>query len=83
MQMRTARRVLQYHRFSAQGFGGREGRQGGFVEAAQDELALAGVGDDVAHGVDAGHAGGKGGGVHHQLFALHGQAPIGNRAQAG
>jgi hypothetical protein len=47
-----------------------KGGQRGFVKAAQDELALAGVGVDVAHGVDAGHAGGEGGGVHHQLLAL-------------
>ena len=60
-----------------------EGGQGGFVEAAQDELALAGVGDGVAHGVDAGHVGGEGGGVHHELFALQCQAPFGDRAQAG
>ena len=83
MQMRTARRVLQHHRLAAQSLSSRKGRQGGFVKAAQDELALAGVGDDVAHGVDAGRAGAEGGGVYHQLFAFHGQAPIGNRAQPG
>ncbi len=83
MQTRTAGGVLERHRLAAQRFRRSKGGQGGFVKAADDQLALAVVGVDVAHRVDAGDAGGKGGGVHHQLFALHGQAPVGNRAQPG
>ena len=64
--------------------GGRgKGGQRAFVKAAEDQLFLAGVGVDVAHGKDAAHAGGKFFGVHHQLFALDLQVPFGNRAQLG
>ena len=53
------------------------------MKATQDEFLFAGVGVDVADGKDAGHIGGKGFGVDHQLLALHGQAPVGNGAELG
>ena len=63
--------------------GGREGRHRRFVKAAQNEFFLAGVGVDVAHGVDARRAGGKAFGVDHELLARHGQAPVGDGAEFG
>ena len=69
-QLLTTGRVFQRQLVPRQPLGRAEGGKGRFVKAAQDQLAFAGVGDGVAHGVDAGHAGGEGGGVDHELLAL-------------
>ena len=75
--------VLEEHVFARKQKGQRAvGGQRGFVKAAEDEFFLARVGVDVAHGEDARLAGGEFFGVHHQLLALDGQAPVGNRPQA-
>ena len=60
-----------------------KGGEGGFVKATQDEFFLAGIGVDVAHRKNAGHIGGVGFGIDHQLFALHGQTPLGDGAEFG
>ena len=53
------------------------------MKAAQDQLALAGVGVDVADGEDAGLAGLELLGVDHQLLALQRQLPVGDGAELG
>jgi hypothetical protein len=54
------------------------------VEARQDQLLLARIGVDVAHGEDARHIGLELLGVDHlQLLALDVQAPFGDRAELG
>ena len=70
LQSLAARRVFQRQLMPRQPLGRGEGGQRRFVKAAQDQLALAGVGNGVAYGVDAGHAGGEGGRVDYELFAL-------------
>jgi hypothetical protein len=57
--------------------------QRGFVEAAQDQLLLAGIGVDVAHREDARDAGLELLGVDDDLLALQRQAPVGDRAELG
>ena len=84
MQLRAGGGVLHVDRIVGPEQGGcAVGGQGGFVKAAQDELLFAGVGVDVAHRKNAWLGGGKGGGVHHQLAALHGQAPVGDGPELG
>ena len=84
MQFGRSGRVLQQGLSCGMHDGGcAKGSQGSLMKAAQDELLFAGVGVDVADGKDAGHIGGKGFGVDHQLLALHRQAPVGNRAELG
>jgi len=74
LQARAGGGVLQQLALAgAQLGGGGEGGQGGFVEGADDEFALAGVVVDVAHGVEAGFGAGHGGAVHGQQFALQRQ----------
>src|SRR6516165_12240878 len=51
------------------------------VEAAQDELELAGIGVDVTDGEDARNARLEGGGVHRDEVLLEIQSPIGDRAE--
>ena len=53
------------------------------MKAAQNQLFLARVGVDIAHGKDTLDAGGKFFSVYGDLFAFHVQTPVCNRAQFG
>ena len=52
------------------------------MKATHQQFAFAGVVRHVAHGVNAGQVGGKGGWIHGQLFAFQLQSPLGQRPQA-
>ncbi len=75
-------RVLQGDRRAGQVLGRRERGKRGLVEAAEDELALAGIGVDVADGVEPRHPGREGGHIHFHLLALQRQSPVGDGTQA-
>ena len=53
------------------------------MEAGEDELLLAGVGVDVAHGEDTRNRAFELFGVHDDLLALELQPPVGDRADLG
>src|SRR6186713_1539239 len=59
----------------------REGGQRRLVEAAQDQLLLAGIGVDVAHGIDAGHIGLEFLGVDLERFLLELETPLRDRPE--
>ena len=60
---------------------GRSRGDGRFGETGQDQLQLAGIGDDVADGEDAGLAGRGRRGVDGDLIVLQRELPVGDRSQ--
>ena len=53
------------------------------MKARKNQLFLAGIGIDVAHGKNSGNAGGEFFGIHHQLLAFDLKAPVGDGAELG
>ena len=53
------------------------------MKARKNQLFLAGIGIDVAHGENSGNAGGEFFGIHHQLLAFDLKAPVGDGAELG